>query len=107
MPKVSSVALPHEDAKRLKEAFLKILTNIRNTTEVETLLVGLLTHTEVTMFSERLRIARMLLTGNSYAKIRKAVKVTDYPIIQMNNVLHTNDQFKKIIRARYEAGSAH
>jgi len=70
--KTESFEPKNEKEKRLCEAFLKL----KSREEVANFLRDLLTPTEIDEFSNRLEIARLLASGESYLKIAKMVGVS-------------------------------
>jgi TrpR-related protein YerC/YecD len=62
----------NEKEKRLCEAFLRL----KNREDVENFLRDLMTMPEIEEFSNRLEIARLLSSGESYLKIAKMVGVS-------------------------------
>ncbi|MDP3963707.1 MAG: Trp family transcriptional regulator [bacterium] len=98
MTKISRIPLAEHERENLKEAFWQVLVRLRKTRDIETLLINLLTSTEVEMFSKRLRIVKLLLHGSTYAEIRRELKVTDYPITRLSNTLHADRRFGAILK---------
>lgn len=98
MTKVSRIPLTKEELDRLITAFWRVLSVLRTPRDIETLLAGFLTHTEVKMFAKRLQIAKMLLVKKSYADISRTLKVTAVPIMRINNLLHDNKSFRAMIQ---------
>lgn len=98
MTKVSRIPLDEKDLQDLTADFWRALARLRTPKEIEHLLAGFFTHTEIKMFAKRLRIASMLLRHKPYNEICRTLKVTDAPVARLNNLLNENKQFREIIK---------
>ena len=69
-----------------------------NREEVKSFLKDILTLSEVVMISRRIQVARMLLEGEGYEKIKKALKVGGSTISHVERWLHNGfGGYKKMI----------
>ena len=105
MTKVSRNPLSEDDLHNLTAEFWRALALLRTARDIETLLGGFLTHTEVKMFAKRLRASKMLSEGKSYEDVRRELKMTDTPIARLNNLLNENKQFKNTLKKLYSLSS--
>jgi len=97
MTKISRLQLNDAELQSLHHEFWQALAALRTVKDVEALLAGFLTHTEIKMFAKRLAAAKMLLRDASYAEIRQTLKLTDTPIARINNLLNENKRFKALV----------
>ena len=97
MPKISRIPLAPSKKEQLEERFWQALAGLHTAKEIKILLAGFFTHTEITMFAKRLAAAKMLLRGDSYDDIRKALTLTDTPITRLNNLLNEHKSFRDTI----------
>jgi uncharacterized protein YerC len=67
-------------------------TLLESKQQIRLLFKDLLSHTEYTMLTKRLEIARRLLVNQTYEIIKTELKVTDNTISRMNNILSMGGQ---------------
>ena len=73
MPRKQPNTVTNTEQKELVGEFCRTIATLKDADQVERFFTDLLSDTEILMLARRIRIARLLLEGNSYTKIADTI----------------------------------
>lgn len=103
MAKVSKKKIQSEKFGEYVNNLWSAFTLLESKQQIRLLFKDLFSHTEFTMFTKRLEIARRLLTDQPYEIIKQELNVTDGTISHINNILNTQGQGLKLAHQKLSA----
>lgn len=92
MAKVKIQNLPFSERDRITQEFAALLHHLRSKEEMGDVLIGLMTPSEVIMFSRRVQIAKEMLRGETQDSIRRKLKVGFNTMQSVADWLYTGDR---------------
>lgn len=92
MPKVRPHSIAKEDKFKIIGNLFEVISNLKSKKESIDFFIGLLSPSEALMLARRMQIAQMLLRGENYELIRKALRVSNQTITKTDQWLHSGDE---------------
>jgi uncharacterized protein YerC len=76
--------------KQIRNSFFQLISDIKNPDEAKTILSGLLTETEIEIFSKRLAIGYYLKSKRNYENVSNNLKVSSTTIARVSEMMKNN-----------------
>lgn len=88
------------EVERLLNEFCQAISVLKNSQEIMNFITDLLTKKEVVMLAKRIKIAKLLLEGENYSKIREILKVGNSTIARVSQWLAESGEGFRLIHER-------
>ncbi len=95
--RLSSQKISAEIEKEVLSVFFQVMADTTNYSEVELLLRGLLSRSELLAIAKRVAIAKYLEEGLSYTEIKKRLKISSATVSQIQNRMTKNPGFQIVL----------
>ncbi|OGE81193.1 MAG: hypothetical protein A3H72_00535 [Candidatus Doudnabacteria bacterium RIFCSPLOWO2_02_FULL_48_8] len=92
--------LSYKDTQEMIMSLCTAIAAIQNTREAAQLLTDLLGKQEMEMLAKRLKIAELLLNGETYQNIREALKVSEPTIARVNHWTQQSGEGYRLVLER-------